>query len=162
MKLSDGIEWAVHVCGLLAAVPPDRALPAARLAENHGVPAAYLAKQLQLLARAGLLETVKGPRGGYRLARPAHEITVLDIVEAIDGVDPAFRCAEIRRRGPSAVAAREYTRPCGIQEAFVRADAAWRTELRATTVADLLTTALREAPPAATAKGAKWLEDAIR
>ncbi len=71
MRLSDGVEWGVHACTLLAVLPPDRALPAAKLAEYHGVPAAYLAKHLQALARAGVLETVKGPRGGYRLARPA-------------------------------------------------------------------------------------------
>ena len=103
MKLSDGVEWGVHACVVLAVLPPDAALPAARLAEYHGVPSAYLAKHLQALARAGVLETVKGPRGGYRLARPATDITVLDVVEAIDGDEPAFRCTEIRRRGPSAV-----------------------------------------------------------
>ena len=104
MKLSDGVEWGVHVCTLLAAVPPDNALPAAKLAEYHGVPSAYLAKHLQALASAGVFETVKGPRGGYRLARPAAKVTMLDIVEAIDGEEPAFRCTEIRRRGPTAVA----------------------------------------------------------
>ena len=119
MRLSDGVEWGVHACTVLAALPPDAALPAAKLAEYHGVPAAYLAKHLQALARAGVLETVKGPRGGYRLARPAAEITLLDVVEAIDGDEPAFRCTEIRRRGPSAVPAREYTQPCGIHRAFL-------------------------------------------
>ena len=117
-------------------MPPDRALPAAKLAEYHGVPAAYLAKHLQALARAGVLETVKGPRGGYRLARPAADITLLDVVEAIDGDEPAFRCTEIRRRGPSAVPAREYTRPCGINRAFLRADELWREELRRTSIAE--------------------------
>ena len=96
------------------------------------MPSAYLAKHLQALARAGVLETVKGPRGGYRLARPATEITVLDVVEAIDGDEPAFRCTEIRRRGPTAVPAREYVLPCGIHRAFTRADEAWRAELAAT------------------------------
>src|SRR5262247_2458737 len=102
MRMSDGVEWGVHACTILAVLPPDRALTAAKLAEYHDVPAAYLAKHLQSLARAGVLETVKGPRGGYRLARPATEITLLDVVEAIDGDTPAFRCSEIRRRGPTA------------------------------------------------------------
>src|ERR1700742_3326859 len=119
MKLSDGVEWGVHVCTLLAVLPPDNALPAAKLAEYHGVPAAYLAKHLQALAGAGVLETVKGPRGGYRMARPASEVTVLDVVEAIDGDEPAFRCSEIRRRGPTAVAAREYVGLCGVHRAFI-------------------------------------------
>jgi len=161
MRLSDGVEWGVHVCTLLAAVPPDRALPAAKLAEFHGVPAAYLAKHLQALARAEVLETVKGPRGGYRLARPAAEITVLDVVEAIDGDEPAFRCNEIRRRGPSSVSAREYSQLCGINRAFLRADERWRDELRATTVEDLALSAVREAPPVAMQKGMRWLGEVI-
>ena len=120
MRLSDGVEWGVHVCTVLAVLPADGALPAARLAEYHGVPAAYLAKHLQAMARAGVLETVKGPRGGYRLARLATEITVLDVVEAIDGTESAFVCTEIRRRGPTAMPARYYPNPCGIHRAFDR------------------------------------------
>jgi Rrf2 family protein len=160
VKLSDGVEWGVHACTLLAVLPSDAALPAPRLAEYHGVPSAYLAKHLQALARAGVLETVKGPRGGYRLARPPAEITVLDVVEAIDGDEPAFRCTEIRRRGPTAVPAREYKLPCGIHRTFSRADEAWRTELAAVTIADLVGTMLHEAPRAAFEKGARWLGEA--
>ena len=130
----------------------------------RGVPrraAAYLAKHLQSLARAGVLETVKGPRGGYRLARPPAEISVLEVVEAIDGDEPAFRCTEIRRRGPSAVPAREYRMPCGIHRLFDRADEAWRAELAATTIADLVTGVLQEAPRAPLEKAARWIAEAI-
>ena len=162
MKLSDGVEWGVHVCTLLAVLPDDSALPAARLAEYHGVPSAYLAKHLQALARAEVLETMKGPRGGYRLARPAAEITVLDVVEAIDGDESAFRCAEIRRRGPTAVSAREYRSPCGIHRAFTRADEAWRNELDAVTIASLVIGVVQEAPRAAVDKAARWLGEAVR
>jgi Rrf2 family protein len=160
--MSDGVEWGVHVCTLLAALPSDGALPAAKLAEYHGVPPAYLAKHLQALARAGLLETVKGPRGGYRLARPPAEITVLDVVEAIDGDEPAFRCTEIRRRGPTAMPARAYTKPCGIHAAFMRADDAWRAELADTTIADVMMGLLRDVAPAALEKGARWIGEAVR
>jgi Rrf2 family protein len=162
MKLSDGVEWGVHVCTLLAVLPPDAALPAARLAEYHGVPSAYLAKHLQALAGAGVLETVKGPRGGYRLARPAAAITILDVVEAIDGEEPAFRCTEIRRRGPTAMPARDYKLPCGIHRAFTRADEAWRKELSETTIASLVLGVMQEAPRAAVEKGARWLGEAMR
>src|SRR4029078_7819131 len=102
MKLTDGVEWGVHVTTLLAVLPPERALPAAKLAEYHGVPAPYLAKPLQARSRARILESVQGPRGGYRLARPAAAITVLDVVEAIDGDEAAFRFTAIRRRGAAA------------------------------------------------------------
>jgi Rrf2 family protein len=162
VKLSDGVEWGVHVCTLLAVLPPDAALPAARLAEYHGVPSAYLAKHLQALAREGVLETVKGPRGGYRLARPAVDITVLDVVEAIDGDESAFRCTEIRRRGPTAVPAREYRLPCGVERAFTRADEAWRKALEATTIASLVIGVVQEAPRAAVEKATRWLGEAIR
>ena len=92
---------------------------------------------------------MKGPRGGYRLARPAPEITVLDVVEAIDGAEPAFRCTEIRRRGPSAAPAREYRLPCGVHRAFTRADEAWRRELELTTIAEPAHQGMiEEAPPA--------------
>jgi Rrf2 family protein len=161
VKLSDGVEWGAHVTTLLAVLPPERSLPAARLAEYHGVPAAYLAKHLQALSRAGILESVQGPRGGYRLARPASAITLLDVVEAIDGDEPAFRCTEIRRRGPSAQPATAYRLACGIHRAMDAADDAWRASLRAVTVADLVDGVMREASPEALAAGALWIQEAI-
>ena len=162
MRLSDGVEWALHCGVLLGFAQPDGALPTAKLAEYHGVPAAYLAKHLQAMSRAGLLESAQGPRGGYRLARPAAEITVLDVVEAIDGVEPAFRCAEIRRRGPTARPAREYRVPCAIHAVMDRADAAWREELRAVTLADLMVGAVQGAPAQALEVGVQWMAGAVR
>jgi len=161
MKLSDGVEWGAHVTTLLAVLPPDRALPAARLAEYHGVPAAYLAKHLQALSRAGILESVQGPRGGYRLARPAEEITLLDVVEAIDGDEPAFRCTEIRRRGPTAQPASAYRLACGIHRAMDAADSVWRDSLRGVTVAELVDGVMRDASPAALVAGAQWIQEAL-
>ena len=162
MKLSDGVEWGVHTCVLLAMLPPEQALPAAKIAEFHSVPPSYLAKHLQALAGAGVLQTEKGPRGGYRLARLPSEISVLEIVEAIDGEEPAFRCTEIRRRGPLAMPAREYTNICGIHAAFDRADEAWRAELRSTTIADMVLGVLRDVPAPTIEKGTRWLEHASR
>jgi Rrf2 family protein len=162
MRLSEGVEWGIHCVGLVAVLPPGAALPAARLAEYHGVPTAYLAKNLQGLSRAGILESVPGPGGGYRLARPAAEITMLDVVEAIDGVEPAFRCTEIRRRGPTALPAREYRVPCSIHVVMDRADAAWRAELRTVTVAELVVQVAEHAPPRALEKGISWLQEVMR
>jgi Rrf2 family protein len=162
MKLSDGVEWGLHCATLLGFAGPDGSLPTARLAEYHALPAAYLAKHLQAMSRAGLLESVQGPKGGYRLARPASEITVLEVVEAIDGVEPAFRCAEIRRRGPTARPAREYRGQCGIHAVMDRADAAWRAVLAESTIADLMVGAVQGAPPKALEIGTKWMQDALR
>jgi Rrf2 family protein len=155
--MSGGVEWALHCCVVLTSV--HEPAPAARLAQLHDVSPSYLAKQLQALSRAGLVRSVQGKAGGYILTRSPELITVLDIVEAVDGSQPAFRCTEIRRRGPSAVAPSEYRLPCGIHRAMVRADQAWRDELRRTTIADLLVGVVAEAPPDALAKGVRWLEE---
>ena len=163
MRLSEGVEWTVHCCVLLSAVPAGECLPGARLAEFHGVPAPYLAKHLQALTRACVLESVPGPSGGYRRARPASEISVLDVVEAIDGSQPAFTCHEIRRRGPAGgLPARAYTRPCGIHALMDEADAAWRAPLKATTIGDLALQVARTAPPASMLKSAAWFQEIKR
>ena len=162
MRLSEGVEWGVHCAVVLALVPPGRCMSTARLAEYHGIPAPYLAKHLQAMTRAGLVESVPGPKGGFRLTRPAAEITVLDIVEAIDGDESAFQCMEIRRRGPASVPARFYVKPCAVHRVMTRADEAWRAELRATTVLDLLHEVSADASPQAVRRTVDWFQEAIR
>ena len=161
MRLSEGVEWSIHCVTVLALVPADLTMPGARLAEFHGVPTAYLAKSLQALSRGGIIESVAGRRGGYRLARDAQTITVLDIVLAVEGEEPAFRCSEIRRRGPSAVPARLYTPVCGIAAAMWRAEEAWRAELAAVTVADLLNGLARSVSPESAVKAAVWMQEVL-
>lgn len=162
VRLSEGVEWAVHVCTLLAVIPPERSLPAARLAEYHGVPPAYLAKHLQALSRAGIVEAVAGQRGGYRLARPAHDLPILDIVLAVDDDETAFRCSEIRQRGPAAQPPARYTKPCGIARIMWSAEEAWRQVLRDTTVADVLSGLVVDAIPEAAVTTAVWIQEASR
>jgi len=159
MRLSEGVEWGLHCAVLLAVMPPDTALPTSRLAEFHGVPVAYLAKHLQAMSRAGILVAVTGPGGGYRLARPPADVSVLDVVEALDGEEPAFQCLEIRRRGPTAVPAREYRTMCGIHRVMVDADAAWRAELARTSVADLAAGVARDVTPKAMEKFGSWFQE---
>lgn len=101
MKLGDGVEQAIHSVGMLAGLSEGGVLSAAALAEFHGVSTSYLLKHLQSLSSAGIVATVPGPKGGYRLARTTDRITLLDIVLAVEGPQPAFRCAEIRQRGPN-------------------------------------------------------------
>lgn len=158
MRLSEGVEWVLHSCTVLATLPSDQALPAAKLAELHDLPPAYLAKHLQAAAAAGLLRTVSGPRGGYRLARPPAEVTLLDVVLAVDGDEAAFRCSEIRQRGPVTGPPRTYRRPCGIARAMWRAEDAWRAELRATTVADLVMDLVASVPAPVLRAGAEWVQ----
>ena len=137
VKMSGGVEWALHCCVVLTVA--DRPVPALRLAELHDVSASYLAKQLQALSRAGLVRSTQGQAGGYVLTRSAEEITVLDVVQAVDGARSAFVCTEIRQRGPLATPPEQCTAPCGIARVMYAADRAWRDSLRAVTIADLAT-----------------------
>ena len=97
--MSQGVEWAVHVLLTFAWLDDGEPVSTAQRAASYDLPPAYLNKQLQALARAGLLESLPGARGGFRLARVPEKITLMDIVAAIEGPDEAFRCTEIRQRG---------------------------------------------------------------
>ena len=159
--MGEPVEWALHCATILALLPDDAALPASKLAEFHGVPAAYLAKALQSLSRAGIVESVPGRHGGYRLGVPAAEVTLLDVVEAVEGHETSFRCTEIRKRGPAKVSPRLYSPVCAIAEAMYRADEAWRAELRKTTIADLLQRLATTVPIEAAVKGAAYLQEVL-
>jgi len=162
MRLGEGIEWAVHCCALLAALPKGSRLSARDLAAFFDLPAEYLAKHLGALSEAGIVDSTRGRSGGQRLARPPEDITLIDIVEAIDGRGSTFRCTEIRRQGPCAGASYRYPRPCGIARAMWRADAAWRAELKATTLAEIARVGSAETPPAQRERSAKWLGERLK
>ena len=140
MKLSDGVEQAIHVTAFLAGLPDGAVMSAAALAAFHEVSASYLLKHLQALSGAGVLQTTPGPQGGYCLKRRPDQITLLDIVLAVEGAEPAFRCKEIRQRGPGAggVSPHLLRAPCQINAAMLRAEQAWRAELRRVRIADIL------------------------
>ncbi len=162
MKLTEGIEWAIHCCSLLAALPEGTSLPARRLAEFFDLPEHYLAKHLQSLSTAGVLVTIKGPGGGYRLAKRAKDITLLEIVEAVDGETSSFVCTEIRRNGPSGVKPSAYRKPCGIARAMWRADKAWRNELRKVSLKEIQEIGLKETPKEQIEKSIQWLGDVLK
>ena len=90
MMISQTAEYALRAVVWLAS-QPDRALGTRQIATAAQVPPGYLSKVLQVLARAGLVTSTPGRSGGFRLARPAEEMTVLDVVDA---VDPILRITE--------------------------------------------------------------------
>jgi Rrf2 family protein len=137
MRFSDGVEWSIHSCLVLAELPDGVGLPVARLAEYHELPAAYLAKHMQALSRAGIVTSIPGRGGGYRLSRPAGQITIAEVVTAIEGSRSGFRCTEIRRRGPGALEPCRYTQACLVSQTMAGAERAWHEELARWTLADL-------------------------
>ena len=77
----------------LAALPEDGTYSLAKdLASHLDLPGPYLAKILQSLAQEGILHSVRGPRGGFRLARPAHRVTVGEVVAALEGLETMSGC----------------------------------------------------------------------
>ncbi|MCG7508335.1 RrF2 family transcriptional regulator [Mesorhizobium retamae] len=147
MKLSEGVEAAIHSAAMLAAVEGEATMPASALAEAFGLSSSYLLKHLQALTAARILESVPGPTGGYRLARAPERISLLDIVLAVEGPRPAFRCGEIRRNGPAKIDASAYVEPCGINAAMLRAERAYRAALAAEKLSDIITEFMADADP---------------
>lgn len=84
LRISDGASLGLHTMGLLARHPERRFLNS-EIAGFFGASEHSLSKVLQQLVKAGLLQSVRGPAGGFKLRRPAAEINVLSIYEAVDG-----------------------------------------------------------------------------
>ncbi len=143
--MSAGVEWAVHCCVVLSQA--EGPVPTTRLAEFHGVSRTYLAKHLQQLAKAGLIAATEGRVGGYSLTRPAAEVSVLDVVLAIEGDDTAFQCTEIRQNGPLPASPENCRRACGVARAMWAAEEAWRDSLAGVSIADLAAGVSRDTGP---------------
>src|SRR5262245_11613018 len=87
MKMTRASLYALHAVTYMAA-QKDReggSVASHVIAQDRGIPERFLLKVLKPLVAAQILISVKGPNGGYRLARPAKEINMLEIVEAVDG-----------------------------------------------------------------------------
>lgn len=89
--ISHTAEYALRATTFLAE-HPDGAYSIPRIAEATQVPAHYLAKVMQDLAKQGVLTSRRGVKGGYTLARPASEVTLLEIVQAVDPVRRIKSC----------------------------------------------------------------------
>jgi Rrf2 family protein len=146
VKLPDSTEWVLHAAGSLAQLGTGGTASAAQLAEHFDVPSAYLAKQLQALVRAGVLVATTGPRGGFRLARDPQDITLLQIVQAVDGTSPFYQCNELRQRGRGAAPPEQCRRVCGIAKHMYAAEGAWRASLSEVTLSDIVTGLPRGVP----------------
>ena len=93
MQLSTKGRYAVMAMTDLASQGDGRAAPLAGIAERQQLSLAYLEQLFARLRRAGLVTSVRGPGGGYRLSRPAAETSIADVVVAVDEPLKATRCA---------------------------------------------------------------------
>jgi Rrf2 family protein len=140
VKLPVSTEWMLHCATTLAQLEPGASASAAQLATYYDLPAAYLAKQLQALVRAGVLAASTGPRGGFRLAGRPADITLLQIVEAVDGGSSPYECREIRQQGSGALPPEDCRSTCVLAAKMADAHDAWRRNLAGVSLADVIDT----------------------
>jgi Rrf2 family protein len=157
------VEYGLH-CLLWLAGPEMPPASSRDLADLQGVPAAFMAKIFPSLEKAGIVRAQQGIQGGYQLARAADKITVLEVVDAIEGKKSIFKCQEIRGRCalfsgmPPSWSAQGL---CGIHATMLRAEKRMREELRATTIAALARGFARKAPANFADEVQEWLSDRV-
>ncbi|HFT8608397.1 Rrf2 family transcriptional regulator [Pseudomonas aeruginosa] len=159
---SAGVEYGIHCLLFLADEKGDSRESSVRtLAELQGVPPELLAKVFTRLAKAGLAAATEGVRGGFRLARPANEISVLDVVRAIDGDKSIFECREVRERcaifegNPPSWATRN---TCSIHAVMLTAQKRMEEALAQQTILDLVRRVGRIAPPEFGEEVLRWMD----
>lgn len=85
MQITRQADYAVRAMVYLAQLGPEKRAATGQIAQEKSIPPSFLAKIVSQLSVAGLLQTSRGARGGVSLAKPAEAISLLDVVEAIDG-----------------------------------------------------------------------------
>ena len=132
MLYSRSAEYAIRAFAHLSQAPSGVYVMARRIAEREEIPAHFLAKILQDLARRQIIRSSKGPNGGFALIRDRQKpsLTLLDVVEAVDGPDCLARCA---------VGLDECTdqTPCGMHDCWMGVRSRIMEYLGRTTIADV-------------------------
>lgn len=85
MQITRQADYALRAMLYLAQLPQNQRAATSQIAEKQSIPPSFLAKIISQLSIAGLIHTSRGARGGVNLARQPEEITILEVVEAIDG-----------------------------------------------------------------------------
>jgi Rrf2 family protein len=85
LRISRKIDYAIRAMIHLASIPPGTVVPFREIGKKMDVPEDFLAKIMKTLVDQGIARSTRGPRGGYKLARPAESINVLEVIEAAEG-----------------------------------------------------------------------------
>ncbi|QAY66819.1 Rrf2 family transcriptional regulator [Paenibacillus protaetiae] len=134
MQYSIGVEYALHCLVYLIDIPPDAAIGIKELSTFQGISETYLSKVFGKLTKAGIVSSVPGVKGGYKLAKPPADISFWDVVEAVEGVAPIFQCKNIKNNSclcqDEQFAATTRATPCVINLAMLEAEESMRNTLR--------------------------------
>ncbi|CAM4439183.1 RrF2 family transcriptional regulator [Paenibacillus tarimensis] len=125
MKYSQATDYALHAMLHLVSEAPDKPVSVHLLAEKLGVSPTYLSKMLTKLVKAGLIQSVPGANGGYRLRRSQEDISFLDIIHAIEGTASVFECSL------------NHSSECQIQQVVMDAERQMEEYLRSRKISDL-------------------------
>lgn len=93
MLFTRSCQYAIRALAHLASYDEGHLCRVEEIAKAQNIPAPFLATVLQNLVRVGLMRSYKGPKGGFCLARPAHQITLYQIMEAVGSLSGLTRCA---------------------------------------------------------------------
>jgi Rrf2 family protein len=93
MEISRRTDYGIRVILHLAALPQDARVSTQEIADRQSIPSPFLAKIVSQLSLSGLVSTHRGAGGGVALARPPQEISLLEVIEALDGPIRLNRCA---------------------------------------------------------------------
>ncbi|MFP3669236.1 Rrf2 family transcriptional regulator [Priestia sp. SIMBA_032] len=99
MQYSVGVEYALHCLVYLIDTPSKESVGIKDLAEFQGLSETFLSKVFGKLSKAGIVSSVPGVKGGYRLAKSPEEISFWDVIEAVEGPKPIFQCKNIVQNG---------------------------------------------------------------
>lgn len=131
MKLSTRAEYGIRVLVALARAEESRPISLSVIARVEKLPHAYLEQLVGDLRRAGLVTATRGQAGGYALARPSREISLVQAVRALDGPVLEMPCA-----GTQDLEACDRPQDCSVHEVFERVHESLTSTLSATTLAE--------------------------
>src|SRR2546423_1378094 len=155
------VEYALHTLLNLSLAPTGTAPSARDLADFQKLPVAFIRKLLTQLEKSGLVVAAEGVHGGWRLRRPASQISVLEIADAAQGRDELFECREIRARcalWPDNDPPRgAQSGVCEIHAVMLAADRAMRAELASRSLADIATRVGAKSPRYVATDLPRWL-----
>ena len=130
MRVSAKVDYALRAMAELAAAPPGP-VKGERIATAQAIPPKFLENILGDLRHGGLVVSQRGAEGGYRLARPAAEISIADVIRAVEGP-----IASVRGDRPEQVS---YTGPAtALRDVWIELRSAMRGVLEQTSVADVV------------------------
>ena len=129
LRLTKRTDYAIRAC-LLLSVTPDVPVSSRRIAERMDVPDRFLPQVLAELARAGLVEATSGKLGGYRLRRDPAELTLLELVETVEGPSRSEQCVLSERACGD-------EHPCALHPVWSAAQSAFISVLASTSLAEI-------------------------